>query len=427
MYLRKEGLLFPFKLNILANIFYFETPSEAFGHGVGSYTSNLLGAVEVLEISCKLYYVRLSFGKQTGFVSKKISAKRTDIQIVLNETNVKQGQSEISLKPAMARAIVCLLSGFFDEKIQTVFHLNTVLQLALADLASEYEFKVVYTNHVSLWRVFYQNNLNDFIKDWKNEDVSKKKNAFFQSILLEKKLCQQSNHIISLTDDSKRFMQKYYGLSDQNQVHLIPNGLIIDNQSKGLSSKIIKFRMGFNDTDFIFLYLGRLSEQKGVDILIKSFATAIKSMPNARLLIVGKGNLEHYLEISAAVCGRISFTGYANKESVKQYYAIADVGLIPSITEQSSFTALEMLSYNIPMIVSDIPAFEKPFKDKINVIKAETDTLGRVNKKNLTTQMLNLYKNQELRNRLSENGKILFDEHFTASQMAEKTIQLYLN
>ncbi|TCD20386.1 glycosyltransferase [Pedobacter psychrodurus] len=411
----------------MPNIFYFETPSEAFGHGVGSYTNNLLGALDELDSSCKLYYVRLSFNKQAGFSSKKINAKRTDIQIVLNDTNVKQGQSEIGLKPLMARAVICLLSNFFDEKVKTVFHLNTVLQLALADLATEYEFKVVYTNHVSLWRVFYQNNLNEFIKDWKSEDVNNKKNAFFRSIVLEKKLCQQSDHIISLTDESKRFVQKYYGLSDQNQVHVIPNGLIIDNQSKGLSREIIKLRLGFNNNDFIFLYLGRLTEQKGVDTLIKSFSKAVKSMPNARLLIVGKGNMEHYLEISAQFCAKISFTGYADKENVKRYCAIADVGLIPSMTEQSSFTVLEMLSYNIPMIVSDIPAFEKPFKDKINVIKAETDTLGRVDEKNLATQMLNLYKNPELRNRLSKNGKTLFEAHFTARHMAEKTIQLYLS
>jgi len=410
----------------LPNIFYFETPSEAFGHGVGSYTSNLLGALDELDLSHKLYYVRLSFDKQAGFSSKKISAKRTDIQIVLNDTNVRPGQSEIGLKPLMARAIICLLSNFFDEKVKTVFHLNTVLQLPLADLAAEYEFKVVYTNHVSLWRVFYHNDINTFRKEWKSTDPKEKKNAFFRSILSEKKLCQQSNHIISLTDDTKRFMQKYYSLSDQNQVHVIPNGLIIDNQIKGLSREIIKSRLGFNDNDFIFLYLGRLTNQKGVDVLIKSFSKVIKSMPNARLLIVGKGNMEHYLEISAQLCGRISFTGYANKESVKHYCTIADIGLIPSMTEQSSFTALEMLSYKIPMIVSDIPAFEKPFEDKVNVIKAETDTLGRVDEKNLATQMLSLYKNQELRNKLSKNAQALFEAHFTARQMAEKTIELYL-
>ncbi|SDD55279.1 glycosyltransferase family 4 protein [Pedobacter soli] len=411
----------------MSNIFYFETPSEAFGHGVGSYTGNLLGAVERLDAPCNLYFVRLSFGKKTGFSSRKINHKRTDIDIVLNEAGIKKGQSEVGLKPMMARAIICLLSGFFDEKIKTVFHLNTVLQLPLADLANEYDFKVVYTNHVSLWRVFYSNDINAFKKDWKSTGPKEKKNIFFQSIIFEKKLCQQANHIISLSSDSSRFMQKYYELSDQNQVHLIPNGLISEVYNRNLNKEIIKSSLGFNENDFIFLYVGRLSEQKGVDILIKSFSKKLKSMPNARLLIVGKGNMEHYLSISASVCGRVSFTGYADKENIKRYYAIADAGLIPSMTEQSSFTALEMLSSGVPLIVSDIPAFAKPFEDKLNVIKVKTDSFGRVDEKNLSVQMLGLYQNQQLRAKLSENGQLLFNMHFTAKQMAEKTLQLYLS
>jgi glycosyltransferase involved in cell wall biosynthesis len=411
----------------MKKIFLFETPSDAVGHGIGTYANQLIKALAEKENFFKLYFVKIVFNEADDFSIRPINANVDEVKISFKDKLIKPNV-EVPIKPILARKIFCLLGEFFNDPTDIVFHLNFVLQYELGKLAKEYDFKLIYTNHVSLWRVFYENDYKKFLKEWSNEvPKDDKEKMRITSIQFEKRMYQIADHIICLNEDSKSFMKEHYSENAIEKISVIANGLNLKNPVKKLNVAAQKRKMGFDEDDFIFLFAGRMNKQKGLDLLVKTFGKLLKRIPNAKLLIVGAGDFGVYTKMCADFCARVVFAGYVDKSKINNYYAIANVGLVPSFTEQSSYVVLEMLSNQLPIIVSDIPAFEKPFKDKINVIKAETDALGRVNEKNLATQMLNLYKNQELRNKLSENGKILFDEHFTARQMAEKTIQLYLN
>jgi len=411
----------------MKKIFLFETPSDAVGHGIGTYANQLIEALAEKESFFKLYFVKIVFNEADDFSVRPINANVDEVKISFKDKIIKPNV-EVPIKPILARKIFCLLGEFFNNPTDTVFHLNFVLQYELGKLAREYDFKLIYTNHVSLWRVFYENDYEKFLKEWSDRTPKDdKEKVRITSIQFEKRIYQIANHVICLNEDSKSFMKEYYSEDAAEKISVIANGLNLKSLVKKLNVVAQKKKMGFGEEDFIFLFTGRMNKQKGLDLLIKTFGKLLKKIPNAKLLIVGAGDFGVYTKMCADFCARVVFSGYVDKSKINNYYAIADVGMVPSFTEQSSYVVLEMLANQLPIIVSDIPAFAKPFEDKLNVIKVKTDTLGRVDEKSLSAQMLALYQNQQLRMKLSKNGQLLFNQHFTAEQMAEKTLQLYLS
>ncbi|RYE37545.1 MAG: glycosyltransferase, partial [Sphingobacteriales bacterium] len=127
--------------------------------------------------------------------------------------------------------------------------------------------------------------------------------------------------------------------------------------------------------------------------------------------------------------GKIIFTGFLDKETLQRLYGIADVGLLPSYSEQSSFSALEMMGNGIPLIVSDSAGFEV-YQNGVDVLKAtgeesEIRDLHSVNIESLQQALEMMYEKKSLRRDLSKRSLELSKDKFSASNMAKSTIQFY--
>jgi len=137
-----------------------------------------------------------------------------------------------------------------------------------------------------------------------------------------------------------RSVKKYYenlGL----QVEYIPNAVNI--------RKFPKDSIRLYDTQIV--YVGRLSKEKGVDILIKAF---MKTELQAHLLIVGKGPLEPFLKRFAQKDNRIHFMGYLEHNKALRIIAGSDLLVLPSLYEGLSSVILEAMALRTPVLASDI-------------------------------------------------------------------------
>lgn len=95
-----------------------------------------------------------------------------------------------------------------------------------------------------------------------------------------------------------------------------------------------------------FLYVGRLSKEKGVDNLIKTFV----KLKNEKLLIVGDGPEMNYLK-SITTVNNITFTGKVDHEELVKYYKQAFALIVPSIwMENNPLVVLESLYWGTPVI-----------------------------------------------------------------------------
>lgn len=130
----------------------------------------------------------------------------------------------------------------------------------------------------------------------------------------------------------------------------------------------IKTRLGLASSQII-LYVGQLIERKGLKDLLSAFACLQTKGIDAKLLIVGYGPQEEELK---SFCTQkrlkgVSFLGGKNKEELLVYYAIADVFVLPSLSEVWGLVINEAMACGLPVITTrNVGASADLVKDGIN-------------------------------------------------------------
>ena len=126
----------------------------------------------------------------------------------------------------------------------------------------------------------------------------------------------------------------------------------------------------------VFIFVARLVREKGIRELIEAFI-GIKN-PCAHLVVVGNKIYSgavvdpFLLELQSLASqgeGRIHFTGYIDYDQLPDYYAMADVGILPSLYEEPfSLAAIEYMASGLALIVSDAGGFPEMVQDHAALI-----------------------------------------------------------
>jgi glycosyltransferase involved in cell wall biosynthesis len=104
-----------------------------------------------------------------------------------------------------------------------------------------------------------------------------------------------------------------------------------------------------------FLYVGRLSIEKGLDDLFEAFCVLYKRLPGARLDLVGAGPLADELRrrvITLKMAHAISFLGSKGLEEIAVLFQASTALVLPSHSEPWGLVVNEALSYGCPVVVS---------------------------------------------------------------------------
>jgi glycosyltransferase involved in cell wall biosynthesis len=129
---------------------------------------------------------------------------------------------------------------------------------------------------------------------------------------------------------------------------VIPNGIDPDEYAglNGRSYFRTRYRLGDGP---VCLFMGRLHERKGVQILIEAFKAA--AIPGARLVVAGpdEGMLEH---IGPLLDETIILTGYLEGSERLAAFAAADVFALPAVGEGLPMVVLEAMGAGLPVIIS---------------------------------------------------------------------------
>lgn len=140
-----------------------------------------------------------------------------------------------------------------------------------------------------------------------------------------------------------------------NKVHYIGNGIDTDRFTPG-DRLAARARIGLTEAPVIG-FVGRLTPQKGVEVLIAAFHAL--EHPRAQLLIVGDGESRAALE-SAARAGRnaarITFLG--SRKDTPELFRAMDLFVLPSYVEAFPMVLLEAMASGVPVIgtpVGDVP------------------------------------------------------------------------
>lgn len=144
--------------------------------------------------------------------------------------------------------------------------------------------------------------------------------------------------------------------------HIIPNGFEIDYHGtfdKYNARAILhqKYSLQLSEKDQLFLYIGRITEQKQIFLLVNLFKKInLNSNANIHLIIIGSGNLFKKLNQKSYSKYNIHILGYVPIEILLIAQKAADAFISLSCYEGLPLTVLEAASLNLPLILSDIPA-----------------------------------------------------------------------
>lgn len=138
-------------------------------------------------------------------------------------------------------------------------------------------------------------------------------------------------------------------------IFVIPNTINPDAIRKVNASTVQKLKQKLALLEHTVLYVGRLSPEKNIDILIKSFAIVAKKRKDVSLLIVGDGPERAASEKLCSerhIIERVVFTGEISYQDVltKGYFQIADAFVTPSTSELQPMSLIEAMYFQLPII-----------------------------------------------------------------------------
>ncbi len=159
----------------------------------------------------------------------------------------------------------------------------------------------------------------------------------------------------------------YFGFGERSREYLLSLGakrekIFVPCQAAALPNSFsperalaerVRARVG---NEPVFLFVGRLSEEKGIGTLIEAFANLKRRITNARLRIVGTGPMLEELKQKVVASGlddAVAFVGSLQDEPLSREYYGATCLVLPSRSEPWGLVVNESLSHGCPAVVSE--------------------------------------------------------------------------
>jgi len=131
----------------------------------------------------------------------------------------------------------------------------------------------------------------------------------------------------------------------------------------GISDIFYPGKSKFSFKDKIVLgYVGRISREKGLDVLLDIFLQLNTKFDNIYLLIVGNGPLRDIFNNQE----NVKVTGFISHEDTSEYFRAIDIFVLPSLTEANSLSTLEALKSGVCCVNSDVGAIRDYIKNGFN-------------------------------------------------------------
>lgn len=202
--------------------------------------------------------------------------------------------------------------------------------------------------------------------------------------------------------------------------HVIPVGVDTERfQPRPKQRELVK---EYQLNDFTILYVGRLSDEKGVIYLLRALKKLQDKGIVFKALIVGDGwmrkELEKYAEDSNLV-DNVIFTGWVKAEDMASYFNTADVFVGPSLREAQGLVFAEALFTGLPVIATTVGGIPDI------VIDGKTGYLvSPKSDEEIYAGLLKLHDNLALREKIGENGKLHVRDKFSWQSVRKRFMEL---
>jgi glycosyltransferase involved in cell wall biosynthesis len=166
---------------------------------------------------------------------------------------------------------------------------------------------------------------------------------------IERQGMHAADKVIAVSYFTRNVIISQYGVSGE-RVEVVHNG--VDRSGNGSWALA---GAGINKDEKIVLFLGRITMQKGPEYFLQAAKKVLDVMDNVKFVMAGSGDLMQRVVEMAAELGighKVLFTGFLRGEDVQRIYSMADLFVMPSVSEPFGIVPLEALDNDVPVIIS---------------------------------------------------------------------------
>lgn len=212
--------------------------------------------------------------------------------------------------------------------------------------------------------------------------------------------------------------------SPWDKIDVIYNGIRPEKKPRTHEFDALNFRHRFaEDTEKIVYYVGRMSYEKGVSVLLNAAPKVIREMAGkVKFVIVGGGNTDPLKQqaCNLGIWDKCYFTGFMPDADLDKFQTVANCAVFPSLYEPFGIVALESFAARVPVVVSDTGGLPEVVQHTKTGVVTRTN-----NPDSLAWGILEVLKNPDYCQWLVDNAYEDLERRFSWPKLAQQTEAVY--
>ncbi|HLD87869.1 MAG TPA: glycosyltransferase, partial [Candidatus Omnitrophota bacterium] len=245
--------------------------------------------------------------------------------------------------------------------------------------------------------------------------------GFFRPRWFRKVFSCWGQGVIAISRGVREHLIKDFNVNPDS-VHLVPNG--IDMSCYPFTDEVLRRQKRVQwsvDGSPVIGIIARLSDVKGIDVLIRAMPSVVASFPRVWLMIVGQGPQENDLRMLVDQLGLEKSVDFRSTvQSTADILPAFDVFVMPSLQEGLGLSVMEAMAAGISVVASNVGGLPDLVKD------GQTGFLTPVGDSAALGKRINAMLGDPVRAlNMARAARTLMEKEFSAERMVEGTIKVY--
>ncbi len=163
---------------------------------------------------------------------------------------------------------------------------------------------------------------------------------------IERRGMHAAVRVIAVSMLTKNLCVNRYGVP-ADRIEVVYNGVDLAPEQVGME--------GIRPKDKIVLYFGRITMQKGPEYFIHAAKRVLDVYHDVKFVVAGSGDqAQRMIELAAAlgIGHKVLFTGFLRGKDIARVFALADLYVMPSVSEPFGIAPLEAMGHDVPVLIS---------------------------------------------------------------------------
>ena len=413
------------------NLFMINESGNSTTYGIGTYIRELTALLADSDMNICVVYLNSDHLENETEKINSIRHLHIPSPVVYNTTLNQNRQNELYY-----RNVLYILQLHIIDTENSVFQINSFLNSTLVDIIKKkFQCKIITMVHYTNWGFSVYDNLQRLRNILHKNHLESFDHGVKMKFDEEKALYAKSDYIVCFSNYMFEILCQDYQL-DPPKISIIPNGLSDTQLQKKKKDKIcenhfnprhLRTQWNISPQEKIILFAGRIDEIKGVRHLIKAFRETLKKFQNCRLMIAGSGNYNMCFQEAKEICTKITFTGLLEKGELYELYQIADIGVVPSLFEPFGYVAVEMMMYELPVVVTATSGLNEVVDVSCGlkvpmVVRSDSVEIDAIF---LSEKILYLLQHPAEAKKMGQNGRKRYLKEYHSDVFRKNMLQLY--